>query len=208
MARGKDFGRRFTDNSQNVGLLKNPSSLETLKFRHAFVTLISEVVSGFVLRMILDLQRDCRSIQALPVELSDAEINIMDHRPSVIAAATILVGIYDQLTVEDLELKMSTIPFSGSLKNEHIFSCFNLMQNIKELKAKSVQNSAKKRKLKTHWPVAENFCTVHCLVGVIKNSSSPLAVRLKRRLPFITNHNCRRLPFAHHGDLTSASTFP
>lgn len=66
MARGKDFGRRFTDNSKNVGSLKNPSSLETLKFRHAFVTLISEVVSGFVLRMILDLQRDCRSIQALP----------------------------------------------------------------------------------------------------------------------------------------------
>ncbi|KAB1199229.1 hypothetical protein CJ030_MR0G026027 [Morella rubra] len=75
------------------------------------------------------------------------EINIMDHRPSVIAAATILVGIY-QLTVEDLELKMSTIPFSGSLENEHIFSCFNLMQNIKELKAKSVQNSAKSANLR------------------------------------------------------------
>ncbi|KAB1214899.1 hypothetical protein CJ030_MR5G024533 [Morella rubra] len=44
------------------------------------------------------------------------EINIMDHRLSVITAATILAGIYDQLTVEDLELKMSTIPFSGSLE--------------------------------------------------------------------------------------------
>ena len=37
------------------------------------------------------------------------EVNLVDHRPSVIAAAAILVALDQQLTIEAVELKMSSI---------------------------------------------------------------------------------------------------
>lgn len=45
----------------------------------------------------------------------DAEINLMDFRPSVIAFAAILAASDDQLTRNAMEIKMSVIPSLGSL---------------------------------------------------------------------------------------------
>jgi hypothetical protein len=49
----------------------------------------------------------------------DAEINLMDHRPSIIAASAVLRALYDgQLTKEQFELKMNdVISLWGSIEN-------------------------------------------------------------------------------------------
>ncbi|KAL4644631.1 cyclin-D5-1-like isoform X2 [Castanea sativa] len=60
------------------------------------------------------------------------EINLMDHRPSIIAAAAVLVAIDAQLTKEAVELRISPIALWGSQENEHIFSCYNMMQDIEK----------------------------------------------------------------------------
>ncbi|CAL0329700.1 unnamed protein product [Lupinus luteus] len=41
---------------------------------------------------------------------SNAEVNLMDHKPSVIATSTNLVALDQQLTIEDVELKIRPIP--------------------------------------------------------------------------------------------------
>lgn len=46
----------------------------------------------------------------------DAEVNLMDHRPSVIAAAAILVALDQQLTVEAVQLKMKPVSHSRFLE--------------------------------------------------------------------------------------------
>lgn len=47
----------------------------------------------------------------------DAEINLTDHRPSIIAAAAVLVAIDSQLTKEAVELRISPIALWGSQEN-------------------------------------------------------------------------------------------
>lgn len=38
--------------------------------------------------------------------------------------------------------------------------------------------------------IVDGISSMHCLIGVIKNSSSPVAVRIKKKLPFINAHKC------------------
>ncbi|KAG8641138.1 hypothetical protein MANES_13G112400v8 [Manihot esculenta] len=45
------------------------------------------------------------------------ESNLLDHRPSIVAAAAVLAASYSQLTKEELELKMKVISSWGSLAN-------------------------------------------------------------------------------------------
>lgn len=40
---------------------------------------------------------------------SYAEFNLMDHKPSVVAAAATLVAFDQKLTIEDVRLKMNSI---------------------------------------------------------------------------------------------------
>ncbi|KAM5576781.1 cyclin-D5-1 [Rosa sericea] len=65
------------------------------------------------------------------------EIDLIDTRPSVIAAAAILALVDGQLTRKLLELKISSISFWHSQDYEHIYSCYNLMQEIMERKDKT-----------------------------------------------------------------------
>ncbi|XP_021688275.2 cyclin-D5-1 isoform X2 [Hevea brasiliensis] len=58
------------------------------------------------------------------------ETNLLDHRPSIVAAAAVLAASDNQLTRQELELKMKAISSWGSLENEHIFSCYIVMQEI------------------------------------------------------------------------------
>ncbi|PIN06119.1 G1/S-specific cyclin D [Handroanthus impetiginosus] len=64
------------------------------------------------------------------------EINVMEHRPSIIAAAAVLAAYDYGLTKKVLEIKVNAIPSWGSLEKEHTFSCYSLLQEIGMLKSK------------------------------------------------------------------------
>ncbi|XP_038975741.1 cyclin-D5-1-like isoform X1 [Phoenix dactylifera] len=54
-------------------------------------------------------------------------MNLVDHRPSVIAAAATLAAFDERLTQNLAEFKKRTISLRGSLETEHVFSCYCLM---------------------------------------------------------------------------------
>ncbi|XP_028806962.1 cyclin-D5-2-like [Neltuma alba] len=58
------------------------------------------------------------------------EVNLMDHRPSVIAAAATLVAIDPHLTRNAVELKMSSVSQHWSLEIENIVACYDLIQRL------------------------------------------------------------------------------
>lgn len=58
------------------------------------------------------------------------EVNLMDHKPSVIAMSATLVALDQQLTIEAVELKMSSIPQHRFLELKDIFECYNLIQRL------------------------------------------------------------------------------
>ena len=57
----------------------------------------------------------------------NAEINLMDHRPSVIAAAAVLVALDQRLTRNELESKMNAISSCGSLQPVSFSMCLSRM---------------------------------------------------------------------------------
>ncbi|XP_008787181.1 cyclin-D5-3 isoform X2 [Phoenix dactylifera] len=54
-------------------------------------------------------------------------INLVDYRPSVIAAAAVLAAFDERLTQKLVEFEMRTISLCGSLQTEHVLSCYRLM---------------------------------------------------------------------------------
>ncbi|KAI6695112.1 hypothetical protein NL676_022822 [Syzygium grande] len=103
------------------------------------------------------------------------EINLVDYRPSVIAAAAALSSSSDaELSRKAMELKTSRISSWDSQDNEHIFVCYNLIQGI-----------MKQEKLKTPQTISHR--------DVLRSVSSSLtyASGIKRRLPFDdSDQNC------------------
>ncbi|KAJ1385476.1 Cyclin-like [Sesbania bispinosa] len=70
------------------------------------------------------------------------EINLMDHKPSVIAAASTLVAMDQQLTIEEVKLKISSIP-QQFLEPEDVLGCCILIQRLyKEDKLLHTPNSS------------------------------------------------------------------
>ncbi|KAG8654817.1 hypothetical protein MANES_05G181500v8 [Manihot esculenta] len=71
------------------------------------------------------------------------EINLMDHRPSSIAAAAILMAMDHSLTRQALECKINSVSYSGFLELEDVFQCYNLIQKLetKNLKQQKLVNS-------------------------------------------------------------------
>ncbi|KAM7516451.1 hypothetical protein LguiA_006034 [Lonicera macranthoides] len=55
------------------------------------------------------------------------EINLMDHRPSVIAAAAALAACDNQLTVKSMESMISSFE---SLEKDQVFTFYNLLQEL------------------------------------------------------------------------------
>ncbi|XP_062154462.1 cyclin-D5-1-like [Alnus glutinosa] len=98
------------------------------------------------------------------------EVNLMDHRPSIIAASAVLRAIDGQLTKEQFQLKMNgVISLWGSIENEHVLSSYYMIENIAM------------GKVKTARPPGSS--SIHSsLIGVIESSSHPLAVRIRRKL--------------------------
>ncbi|KAE9586213.1 putative cyclin [Lupinus albus] len=58
------------------------------------------------------------------------EVNLMDHRPSVIAAAATLLAVDQQLTTEAVKLKMSSIHQYIFLDPKDIFACYNQIRSL------------------------------------------------------------------------------
>ncbi|KAF7817439.1 cyclin-D5-1-like isoform X1 [Senna tora] len=60
------------------------------------------------------------------------EINSMDHRPSVVAAAATLVALDQELTREAVQLKMSSVSGYRNriLETEEIYTCYNLIRRL------------------------------------------------------------------------------
>ncbi|KAG9440435.1 hypothetical protein H6P81_020600 [Aristolochia fimbriata] len=62
---------------------------------------------------------------------SAEEMNLIDHRPSSIAAASVLAASDQRLTKRSMDIKIDTISLSGSLDNDHVFSCYNLLWKLR-----------------------------------------------------------------------------
>ncbi|KAG4175897.1 hypothetical protein ERO13_A11G215600v2, partial [Gossypium hirsutum] len=65
------------------------------------------------------------------------EISLVDHRPSIIAAAAVLAAYDRRLTRKSIDLNVDFISFWGTLENEHIFWSYNMMQEIEMRKSKT-----------------------------------------------------------------------
>ncbi|OIW20862.1 hypothetical protein TanjilG_24940 [Lupinus angustifolius] len=66
-----------------------------------------------------------------PISILMKEVNLMDHRPSVMAATATLVALDQQLTMEAIGLKMSSIIHQYTfLDHKDIFACYNLIKGL------------------------------------------------------------------------------
>ncbi|KAL7141500.1 hypothetical protein ABFS83_08G057400 [Erythranthe nasuta] len=65
------------------------------------------------------------------------EINVVEHRPSIIAAAAVLAAHDYRLTEKVIEIKTNAIPSWGPLEKEHTFSCYSMLQEIGMSKSKA-----------------------------------------------------------------------
>ncbi|XP_054795894.1 cyclin-D5-2-like isoform X3 [Prosopis cineraria] len=96
-------------------------------------------------------------------------INLIDQRPSIIASAAILAASDATLTRRGVELCVSSISW-GSLESEHVFSCYNLMQEIE------------RRKVKT--PPDSNLLSTPASFTDVLENASVLSSGTKRKLTF------------------------
>ncbi|XP_021889615.1 cyclin-D5-2-like [Carica papaya] len=104
--------------------------LETLEWRMLSVTPFS-----FLHFFISKMCKDSSSFSSV-VSRTDQiilnimqEINLMEHRPSAIAAAAAMLALEEErLSIEELESKMHPISYSGFLDIEQVFACYNIMQ--------------------------------------------------------------------------------
>ncbi|XP_076952620.1 cyclin-D5-1-like [Bidens hawaiensis] len=65
------------------------------------------------------------------------EVNLMDHRPSVVAIAAVLLACDDQLTRNTLEFKIGVVSSLHSLEKERIHHCYDLLKKIETKKNKT-----------------------------------------------------------------------
>ncbi|KAI3451929.1 hypothetical protein Pfo_008594 [Paulownia fortunei] len=103
------------------------------------------------------------------------EINVMEHRSSIIAAASVLAAYDYHLTKKVLEIKMNAVPSLGSLEKEHTVSCYSLLQEIGMLKSKTSNLITSPNLLSTH----------SSSIDVLDDSTITSTVGEKRRLTYI-----------------------
>ncbi|KAE8671467.1 ARM repeat superfamily protein, putative isoform 1 [Hibiscus syriacus] len=98
------------------------------------------------------------------------EINSVEHRSSVIAAAAVLASSCDQiLTRKTMELKMDFISLWGSLETEHLFFCYNMMHEIEMGKSKTPKSV-----------ISSNYSSLYRAT----ENSSAVRIGTKRELTF------------------------
>ncbi|XP_071708461.1 cyclin-D5-1-like [Rutidosis leptorrhynchoides] len=62
------------------------------------------------------------------------EVNLMDHRPSVVAAAAVLLACDDQVKRNTLEFKIGVVSSHHSIEKECLYNCYNLLKAIEPKK--------------------------------------------------------------------------
>ncbi|KAI4315063.1 hypothetical protein L6164_027910 [Bauhinia variegata] len=111
----------------------------------------------------------CRAVEHVLAISKD--VNLINHRPSIIASAAILATFDCTLTRQTMNHRISVIPSWGSLESEHVFSCYNLMQEIARRKIKNT-------------PASDLLSTNSSYAAVTENSSLTSALKAKRKLDF------------------------
>ncbi|KAE9457246.1 hypothetical protein C3L33_10856, partial [Rhododendron williamsianum] len=69
-----------------------------------------------------------KAVQVILAMMRD--VNLMDHRPSVIAGAAALVALDRKLTKQTLELEINSLSPNVFSEIEDLFSCYNRMQEL------------------------------------------------------------------------------
>ncbi|XP_038995668.1 cyclin-D5-1-like [Hibiscus syriacus] len=98
--------------------------LNTLEWRMSLVTPFA-FLHFFITEMCKSSPPDMKVIIHL-ILFTMKEVNVMEHRPSVVAVAAILRALNQRLTRKSLE----SVSFSGFLEIEDVFTCYNLMQKV------------------------------------------------------------------------------
>ncbi|KAG8373851.1 hypothetical protein BUALT_Bualt11G0068200 [Buddleja alternifolia] len=93
------------------------------------------------------------------------EINVVETRPSIVAASAVLAAYDHQLTKNVLEIKWNLIPSWGSLDKEHMSSCYSILQETARLKSNTPKSI-----------ISQN--------SVVDDSTITSTVRAKRSLNF------------------------
>ncbi|XVE55767.1 hypothetical protein DITRI_Ditri03aG0184000 [Diplodiscus trichospermus] len=141
------------------------SSITPFAFLHYFITKMSKESP--------QIHFMSRTVQLILAILS--EINLMEHRPSVIAAAATLKALDERLTRKALECIMNSISYCRFLEIEEVITCYDLMQKLNL--PKSV--------------ISPDLSPTHLrAINVLDDSSSSAAVCCKRkRLTFNKGDN-------------------
>ncbi|RWR82926.1 cyclin-D5-1-like protein [Cinnamomum micranthum f. kanehirae] len=122
--------------------------LNTLEWRMSFVTPYAYL--NYFISKFSDESRP-KSLLYRTIELiSDTVkvVNLMNYRPSAIAAAAVLVSFDQKLTKRLIDYKMGAVSLCGYLENialfiiisayqDHVFACYNLMLEFEKRKMKT-----------------------------------------------------------------------
>ncbi|KAK1410324.1 hypothetical protein QVD17_36859 [Tagetes erecta] len=84
------------------------------------------------------------------------EVNLMDHRPSVVAIAAVLLACDGQLTRNTLECNIGVVASLHSLEKECIYDCYNLMKEL-EVKKNNTPDTNSLDLLRNHWNNSSNI---------------------------------------------------
>lgn len=148
--------------------------LNTLGWRMSSVTPFSYL--QYLIRTIFvdSNSQELLSKAAKFVMVTVKEINLVDHRPSVIAAASLLASSDAQMSREQVELKLKAITSFGSFEYEDVFFCYNLMlktekENVKEELTGTPSSS---------------ICTTTPNIVDNRSATSASGTKSKRRLTF------------------------
>ncbi|KAI3747854.1 hypothetical protein L6452_10547 [Arctium lappa] len=79
------------------------------------------------------------------------EVNLMDHRPSVVAIAAVLLACDDQLTRNLMEFKIDVVSSLHSLEKECIYHCYNLLKGIETKKNSTPESMNSYGSFRNHW---------------------------------------------------------
>ncbi|KAK6151153.1 hypothetical protein DH2020_016085 [Rehmannia glutinosa] len=112
------------------------------------------------------------------------EVNVMEHRPSIIAAAAVLAACDYHLTGKLVEIKMNLVPSWGSLEKEHICYCYNLLQEIGTSKSNT-----------SELIISHNLSSTHSSsIDVLDDSIITSTVGEKRKLTYTNgDQHCPQL---------------
>ncbi|XP_058081311.1 cyclin-D5-3-like isoform X2 [Magnolia sinica] len=108
--------------------------LSTLDWRLSSVTPFA-YLNYFISKLSEKSRPKTLVLRAMELILATTEVmDLVNHRPSAIAAAAVLVASDQSLPSTSGDFKMGVISLCGCLENKHVFSCYNLMRELEERK--------------------------------------------------------------------------